>query len=78
MVNGRDKADRFIDKGIWEHGFDDDRFAIQATGVIAENSSDGRQVRVRWQEVSPPREWYFYTFRPPSERYRPAIGKPPP
>jgi len=100
MLDGRDQTDRFIDEGIWEHGFDDDRIsaqvrsmrmgesiaikaayirkhnlpfnnaghtvsvmAIKATGVIAENSGDGRQVRVHWQRVSPPREWYFYTYQ---------------
>ena len=100
MVDGRDQTDRFIDEGIWEHGFDNDRIAaqvrsmrmgeriaikaayirkhnlpfdnaghtvlvmaIKATGVIAENSGDGRQVRVHWQRLSPPREWYFYTYQ---------------
>jgi 5-methylcytosine-specific restriction protein B len=100
MVDGRDQTDRFIDEGIWEHGFDDDRItaqvrsmrmgeriaikaayirkhnlpfdngghtvsvmAIKATGVIAENNGDGRQVRAHWQRVSPPREWYFYTYQ---------------
>jgi 5-methylcytosine-specific restriction protein B len=100
MVDGRDQTDRFIDEGIWEHGFDDDRItalvrsmhmgeriaikaatirkhnlpfdnaghtvsvmAIKATGVIAENNGDGRQVRVHWQRLSPPREWYFYTYQ---------------
>jgi hypothetical protein len=29
MVDGRDQTDRFIDEGIWEHGFDDDRIATQ-------------------------------------------------
>jgi 5-methylcytosine-specific restriction protein B len=100
MVDGRDQTDRFIDEGIWEHGFDDDRIAaqvrsmrmgeriaikaayirkhnlpfnngghtvsvmaIKAFGTIAENSGDGRQVRVNWQRLSPPREWYFYTYQ---------------
>jgi hypothetical protein len=30
VVNGRDQTDRFIDAGVWEHGFDDDRIAAQA------------------------------------------------
>jgi 5-methylcytosine-specific restriction protein B len=100
MVDGRDQTDRFIDEGIWEHGFDDDRIAaqvrsmrmgeriaikaayirkhnlpfanaghtvsvmaIKAFGTIAENNGDSRQVRVHWQRVSPPREWYFYTYQ---------------
>jgi 5-methylcytosine-specific restriction protein B len=100
MMDGRDQTDRFIDEGIWEHGFDDDRIAaqvrsmrmgeriaikaayirkhnlpfdnaghtvsvmaIKAFGTIAENSGDGRQVRVNWQRLSPPREWYFYTYQ---------------
>jgi 5-methylcytosine-specific restriction protein B len=100
VVNGRDQTDRFIDEGVWEHGFDDDRIAaqvrsmrlgdriaikaaytqkhglpfetngntasvmkIKATGVVAENPGDGRQIRVHWQRISAPREWFFYTHR---------------
>jgi hypothetical protein len=33
MVEGRDQADRFIDEGIWEHGFDDDRIAAQVLSM---------------------------------------------
>jgi 5-methylcytosine-specific restriction protein B len=33
MVDGRDQTDRFIDEGIWEHGFDDDRIAAQARSM---------------------------------------------
>jgi 5-methylcytosine-specific restriction protein B len=29
MLDGRDQTNRFIDEGIWEHGFDDDRIATQ-------------------------------------------------
>ena len=36
--------------------------AIKAIGTIAENSGNGRQIRVHWQRISPPREWYFYTY----------------
>ena len=37
--------------------------AIKATGVITENPLDGEHVKVRWQPVEEPREWYFYTYR---------------
>jgi 5-methylcytosine-specific restriction protein B len=100
VVDGHDQTDRFIDEGIWEHGFDDDRIGaqvrsmrlgdriaikaaytqkhglpfdtngntasvmkIKATGVVAENPGDGRQIRVHWQRLSAPREWFFYTHR---------------
>jgi 5-methylcytosine-specific restriction protein B len=100
VVDGRDQTDRFIDEGVWEHGFDDDRIGaqvrsmrlgdriaikaaytqkhglpfdtngntasvmkIKATGVVAENPGDGRQIRVHWQRLSAPREWFFYTHR---------------
>lgn len=35
--------------------------AIKAIGVITENPGDGRTLKVRWEAVNPPREWYFYT-----------------
>lgn len=37
--------------------------AIKATGTITENLNDGRHVRVDWQKLDSPREWYFYTNR---------------
>lgn len=37
--------------------------AIKAVGTITENLDDGKQVKVDWSPVSPPREWYFYTNR---------------
>ena len=37
--------------------------AIKAIGVITENPQDGEHVKVRWQPVEEPREWYFYTYR---------------
>jgi 5-methylcytosine-specific restriction protein B len=36
--------------------------AIKATGTITENLNDGKRVRVKWNVVDPPREWYFYTY----------------
>ena len=36
--------------------------SIKATGTITENLNDGRRVRVKWNIVDPPREWYFYTY----------------
>jgi len=36
---------------------------IKATGTILENLGDGRTVRVAWNPVAEPRDWYFYTYR---------------
>ena len=33
MVDGSDQTDRFFDKGIWEHGFDDGRIAAQVRSM---------------------------------------------
>jgi 5-methylcytosine-specific restriction protein B len=37
--------------------------AIKAVGTIVGNSGDGERVRVDWQLLESPREWYFYTYR---------------
>lgn len=37
--------------------------AIKAIGTITENLGNGRHLKVDWQIVEPPREWYFYTIR---------------
>ena len=94
-----DQTDRFIEEGVWEHGFEDkyldvvrsmrvgeriaikaaftrknnlpfdnrgqtvSAMAIKATGTIAENPGDGRQIRVQWQNFNSPSEWYFYTYQ---------------
>jgi 5-methylcytosine-specific restriction protein B len=36
---------------------------IKATGTILENLGDGRTVRVAWDPITEPRDWYFYTYR---------------
>ena len=36
---------------------------IKATGVILENPSDGKTVKVAWDPPFKPRDWYFYTYR---------------
>lgn len=36
---------------------------IKAVGTITENLRDGKTVKVDWQVVEPPREWFFYTYR---------------
>ena len=36
---------------------------IKAIGTIISNRADGRTVDVDWQELDPPRDWYFYTYR---------------
>ncbi len=49
---------------------------IKATGTIVANPGDGQHVRVAWDPVTKPREWYFWTFRntlsglKPSDDYR--------
>lgn len=37
--------------------------AIKATGTVTENPGDGRRVKVAWNRIDPPREWYFFTSR---------------
>jgi 5-methylcytosine-specific restriction protein B len=37
--------------------------AIKAIGTVATNLGDGRTLKVEWQPLDPPREWYFYTHR---------------
>lgn len=36
---------------------------IKAVGTITENLGDGKTVKVDWQELDQPREWFFYTYR---------------
>lgn len=36
---------------------------IKATGTVLENLGDGRTVRVAWDPLTTPRDWFFYTYR---------------
>lgn len=36
---------------------------IKAVGTITENLGDGKTVKVDWEILDPPREWFFYTYR---------------
>ena len=36
---------------------------IKAIGTITENPGDGRTVKVDWQRLDPPKDWFFYTYR---------------
>ena len=36
---------------------------IKAIGTVTEATRDGRTVKVDWQPLDEPREWYFYTYR---------------
>lgn len=36
---------------------------IKAIGTVKENHGDGHFLKVDWQPIDPPREWYFYTNR---------------
>ncbi|RYG37903.1 AAA family ATPase [bacterium] len=104
---GGEQLHRFLQEGIWEHGFAEgkplvhemqigDRIAIKATyvrrrglpfdnqgkpvsvmaikavGRITGNEGDGKRVRVAWESLSAPREWYFYTARPTIWRVEPT------
>ena len=51
--------------------------AIKATGTVTENMGDGRRVKVDWTPVSPPREWYFYTYRGTSGGFSWPLGQQP-
>ena len=35
---------------------------IKATGTVLENPNDGKSIRVFWDPLLPPRDWYFYTY----------------
>lgn len=37
--------------------------AIKAIGTIVENLGDGKNIRVNWEPLLNPREWFFYTNR---------------
>jgi len=43
---------------------------IKAIGTITGNRGDGQTVDVEWEELDPPREWYFYTYRTTVARAR--------
>lgn len=43
---------------------------IKAIGTITGNHGDGKTVDVAWEEVDPPREWFFYTYRTTVARAR--------
>ena len=36
---------------------------IKAIGTVKENLGDGKTVRVDWEPLPSPRDWYFYTYR---------------
>ena len=36
---------------------------IKAIGTVANVTTDGRTVKVDWQPLTVPRDWYFYTYR---------------
>lgn len=36
---------------------------IKAVGTITEASADAKTVKVDWEKLDPPKEWYFYTYR---------------
>ena len=43
-------------------GYSVSSMRIKATGTVKENMGDGRNLRVAWTQVEPPREWYFFTY----------------
>lgn len=36
---------------------------LKAIGTITERTSDGKSVKVAWERLNPPRDWFFYTYR---------------
>ena len=36
---------------------------IKAIGTVTESTKDGKTVKVDWQFLKKPRDWYFYTYR---------------
>ena len=36
---------------------------IKAIGTVTEATTDGRTVKVDWQPLDEPKDWYFYTYR---------------
>ena len=48
---------------------------IKAIGIVTQNLYDGRTVKVRWTRVTPPREWYFSTYRQTIHRVMPGEWK---
>ena len=36
---------------------------IKVIGTVTEAATDGRTVKVDWQRLDEPRDWYFYTYR---------------
>lgn len=36
---------------------------IKAIGTITETSKDAKSVKVDWEKLDPPKEWFFYTYR---------------
>ena len=47
----------FNDRGHYVSGM-----MIKAIGVVTENPSDGRILKVDWTPVNPPKEWYFSSY----------------
>ncbi|WP_292615443.1 AAA family ATPase [Mesorhizobium sp.] len=45
------------------HGKSVSCMRIKAVGTITENSGDRKTVKVDWERVDPPRDWFFYTYR---------------
>jgi 5-methylcytosine-specific restriction enzyme B len=52
------------------HGRAASAMRIKAIGTITLNHGDKQTVDVDWQELDPPREWYFYTYRTTVARAR--------
>ena len=48
--------------------------SIKAVGKVAKNLGDGRRIEVAWNPVSPPRDWYFYTYRGAVWKVQPDQG----
>ena len=48
--------------------------SIKAIGEVTKNHNNGKRVDVKWQVVSPIKEWHFFTYRQTIWEVKPADG----
>lgn len=79
LVRQMKQGDRIAIKAIYTRKHDvpfDNReravsaMRIKAIGTITGNHDDGKTVEAYWEEIDPPREWFFYTYRTTVARAR--------
>ena len=81
LVRSMRPGDRIAIKGgsVRTHDFPFDNrghnvsfMTIKAIGRVTQNLNDGMRVRVDWMKPEPPREWYFFTYKPTVWRVMPG------